>query len=93
MKILRASMKLISLKTHRVINNADIIPHGPPEDDGYHHTAQHVWFHPNGMQQYTLCTAESPQCSDSIPDYKLSPSDHHIAHYLKLNPQATLVKA
>ena len=76
-----------------MIDNNDVVPHTPPEEDGYLHAAQQVWYHPDGMQQYSLCAPESPKCSDSIPDYRLSPDAHLIKNYLKMNPNGVQVAA
>jgi len=51
---------------YRVTNDADIVPHLPPEDFGYFHITTEVWLH-NGT--ITVCSGtngEDPSCSDSL---------------------------
>lgn len=74
---------------YRVINDADVVPHLPSLSMGFYHEGLQEWYYPAGMQQYYQCAAESPNCSDSIPDKDLSAEDHHIAEYMKLKAAVT----
>ncbi len=59
----------------RVVHEHDIVPHLPPQVLGFHHGPHEVWNH-NGT--YILCDGqgEDPKCSDSLPFYDYSISDH-----------------
>lgn len=76
--------KLLS-PIYRVINQADIVPHLPPQDVGYHHVAREVWF-PTNYTYYRLCddSGEDPTCADSIPPIDYKPTDHLV--YLGYGP-------
>ncbi len=45
------------------------------------------WYDEN-MVVYKICLAESPSCSDSIPDYDFSIDDHTMDHYKKITKNA-----
>jgi len=63
---------------YRVVNDADIVPHLPPEDFSYFHIVQEVWLH-NGT--ITVCSdsnGEDPTCSDSL---ELPDSIYDHLHY------------
>lgn len=50
----------------RIVNRADIVPHLPLKDMGFHHVAEEVWW--NKPANYIICdkSGEDPTCSDSV---------------------------
>lgn len=66
----------------RVVNNADPIPHFPPQllFPDYFHAPREVWLHPGNKSQICNGSGEDPTCSDSLSTLKYNRSDH--AHYL-----------
>jgi len=53
--------------TFRSVNQADIVPHVPPQLLGFHHVATEVWY-PNNVYDFQICdgSGEDPNCSDSV---------------------------
>ena len=66
----------------RVTHHHDPVPHLPPEDFGYHHTATEVWYN-EANTQYQVCdgSGEDPNCADSVPWYDLLDVEDHL-HYM-----------
>jgi hypothetical protein len=54
---------------------------------GFKHYNMEYWYDEN-MVVYKICLAESPSCSDSIPDYDFSIDDHTMDHYKKVTKNA-----
>ena len=79
-------------KIYRVINSADFVPHTPSKSRGYVHGGLQIWYHPNGMQKFSICMPESEKCSDSHPLLNLSFFDHLMTNYLQINPAADIVQ-
>lgn len=77
-----AMQGLIGQKHFRVIDYRDIVPHIPPNIFSFYHYGREIWYHPDGMQEYTDCVSEDPNCSDSL--YELSVDDHSLYKYLKM---------
>lgn len=65
---------------YRVVHYADIVPHLPTIDMGFHHVATEVWYQEDNVQ-YQVCngSGEDPNCSDSL-DAPISIEDH--LHYM-----------
>jgi hypothetical protein len=81
--ILRGTRQVVTLesfsasRSYRVTHNADIVPHVPPEDFGYTHATEEVWY-VEDQSTYTACSVkngEDAKCSDSIA-LPTSISDH-----------------
>lgn len=66
-----------------MVDYADIVTHVPPANFGFVHSSQQIWYQ-RGMQSYVICTAESPNCANSIPTTSFSTDDHSLDNYLKL---------
>jgi len=62
----------INIKTIRVINQRDIIPHVPIILFGYYHVRTELWF-PSDTTTFVECdgSGEDPNCSDSVNDYNI----------------------
>lgn len=66
----------------RVTHHHDPVPHLPPADFGFHHTATEVWYN-EANTQYQVCdgSGEDPNCADSVPWYDLFDVSDHL-HYM-----------
>jgi hypothetical protein len=73
---------LIGQKHFRVIDYRDIVPHLPPAQFAFYHYGHEIWYHPEGMQEYSQCTSEDPKCSNSLID--LSVDDHSLNRYTQM---------
>ena len=53
----------------RFVNEHDIVPTVPPEDDGFHHTWTEVHYTKDSPLEYVVCdgSGEDPNCSYDIP--------------------------
>ncbi|EDQ84946.1 uncharacterized protein MONBRDRAFT_29759 [Monosiga brevicollis MX1] len=66
----------------RMVHQADIVPHLPPQEFGFAHLPAEVWNLSNNTagipQKYVLCdgSGEDPGCSDSVPFWDWSASNH-----------------
>jgi len=61
---------------YRVVHYADIVPHLPTvKMIDYRHGGVQIWY-TEDMEKYQVCTAEDPNCMDSIPESKWSVNDH-----------------
>ena len=69
-------VKTILPMADRVVNQADIVPHLPPEDFNFHHIATEMWINPVGVITQCNGSGEDPNCSDSVPVYDFSIADH-----------------
>jgi hypothetical protein len=68
---------------HRVIHNADIVPHLPTQSMDFSQFNFELWY-TEDMKTYATCNAEDPKCSNSIPAILLSTTDHNLSEYLKM---------
>ena len=75
-------------ETYRVIHYADVVPHLPIASAGYVHASTEIWYQSN-MQSYKICQAESPDCSNSLPNSALNVADNSIQNYIQLSPQVS----
>ncbi len=80
-------MHTILPNTYRDVHYHDIVPHIPLQNVSginYNHIATEVWFENEQSNYYKICITdehflgEDPDCSDSVPDYDYSISDHFI---------------
>jgi hypothetical protein len=82
--VFRGSVNAKNLQSHntgfalyRIINNADLVPHFPPEMLGYRHSVTEVWYKKNG---YSICNSQNGEdsaCSDSLM-LPTSVADHRL---------------
>lgn len=65
----------------RVVNYQDCVPHLPPQQFGYKHTAYEVFEHPSGAWNFTVCdgTGEDKMCSDQF-EVKVN-CEEHLDYY------------
>ena len=64
--------------SYHMVNSRDIVPHLPPQDFGFHHFSQEVWYPSiSNFSKFIICdgSGEDPHCSDSLDFYESS--DHH----------------
>lgn len=66
---------------YRVVNNNDVVPHAPPSYFGFRHGGHEEWYTPEGMQTRIELPSESDKGINSIPSFRFSAEDHHIANY------------
>jgi putative lipase involved disintegration of autophagic bodies len=78
-----AMAKFISTRVdtlYRVVHHKDLVPHLPPENYYYHHTAFEVFFDAP-MTSYTICSesGEDKKCSNQYaPDYSAADHDFYF---------------
>lgn len=70
-------------QTYRLVHNADIVPHVPPSNFGFQHSSTQLWY-AGDMQTYKTCSAESPDCANSVSVVGYSIGDHSMDNYIKL---------
>ena len=61
------AIDLLGVEHYRVIHNADLVPHLPPTQFGFHHIGTEVWYD-EAMVSYRVCdgSGEDPTCSNSL---------------------------
>jgi predicted lipase len=73
-----------SVTTHtRVIHYGDIVPHLPPQVNGYLHDGTEIWYD-KAMQTYKSCEGDSTGCSNSLAATSLNTGDHSMDIYITL---------
>jgi hypothetical protein len=70
--------------THiRVVHYGDLVPHVPPQANGYLHSGNEIWYD-KAMQTYKSCQGDSTGCSNSLPATSLNTGDHSMDTYITL---------
>ncbi len=78
-----------SVATHtRVVHYGDIVPHVPPQANGYIHSGTEIWYD-KAMQTYKTCQGDSTGCSNSLPATSLNTGDHSMDIYITLKVGST----
>jgi hypothetical protein len=73
-----------SVTSHiRVVHYGDIVPHMPPQINGYLHSGTEIWYD-KAMQTYKTCQGDSSGCSNSLPATSLNTGDHSMDIYITL---------
>ncbi|KAJ2372169.1 hypothetical protein IW150_004252 [Coemansia sp. RSA 2607] len=74
-------MDSLNILKIREVNKADIAPHLPTPDSGYHHFGTEVWVPEDNM--YLVCQSGNySMCSESIPAFSYSIADHSTYTWL-----------
>jgi hypothetical protein len=72
----------------RVVHDADIVPHLPPEALGFRHSATEFWYTNDSDFKECDSSGEDPNCSDGLL-LPLSIPDH--LRYLGINEDCSLL--
>lgn len=60
-----------------------MVPHLPPQANGYLHSGTEIWYD-KAMQTYKTCQGDSTSCSNSLPATSLNTGDHSMDIYITL---------
>jgi Lipase (class 3) len=76
----------------RVIHYGDLVPHVPPQANGYLHDGTEIWYD-KAMQTYKTCQGDGNGCSNSLPATSLNTGDHSMDIYLTLKVGSSWLQA
>lgn len=51
---------------YRLVNYDDIVPHVPPQDFGFEHVVQEIWYNGSDWIACSTTDGEDPNCADSV---------------------------
>lgn len=71
------------INSERVVHYGDIVPHVPPQANGFLHEGTEIWYD-KAMQTYKSCSGDSTGCSNSLPATSLNTGDHSMDIYITL---------
>lgn len=79
------------INTERVIHYGDLVPHVPPQANGFLHGGAEIWYD-KAMQTYKTCQGDSTGCSNSLPATSLNTGDHSMDIYITLKVGSSLMQ-